>query len=115
MDGAGDRLDEHGLLVAQLIGYDVQLAAVCGELLAPPSTGVGAETGLETRFDVADGDPVAAVGETGPARVAQVDSPGGTLQDRVDDDPGAGGEVVAVGEQLSHRLVTGHQGKRHQS
>jgi hypothetical protein len=106
---ARDGLDEHGLLVGQLLRHHVQLAAVGRELLAPSASGVRAETGLQPGLDVPDGDPVAAVGETGAAGFARVDAARGALQDRVDDDPGTGREVDAVGEQLGDRLVPGDQ------
>src|SRR3954471_2642926 len=46
---AGQRLDEHRVLVGQLVGDGVQLRLVRDEALAPAAAAVAAETGLEAR------------------------------------------------------------------
>ena len=113
VDGARDRLDQDRLLVREPLGHRVQLAAVGDEGLAPAAAGVGAEAGLEAGGEVADGDPAAAVGGARGARLARLDAAGGAGQDRVDHHAGAGGQVLAVVEEVGHDLVARHERHRH--
>ena len=104
-----ERLHEQRLLVGPALGHHVHLAAVRDQLLAPAATGVLAEPGLQSRREVADGDPRAAVGVAGHAvlagstpRAAHVST--GSRTTRV-----PASQVLAVLEQLGDDLVAGHE------
>ena len=113
VDGAGHRLDQDRLLVGVALRHGVELAAMGDQLLAPPAAGVRAEAGLQAGGEVADGDPVAAVGGTRSQQaVAGVDAPGGAGEHRVDDDAGARRQVLAVVDQLGDHLVAGDERHR---
>ena len=56
MDAAGDRLDEHRLLVGHVVADAVQLALVGDELRCPAAAGRAAEAGLDARFEIARGE-----------------------------------------------------------
>ena len=110
---ARERLHEQRLLVRPALGHHVHLAAVRDQLLAPAAAGVLAEPGLQPGREVADGDPRAAVGVAGHAVLARLDAAGRAGEHRVEDDPGAGLQVLAVLEQLGDHLVAGHERQRH--
>ena len=112
--GAGHRLDQQRLLVGVALGDHVHLAAVRRQLLAPAAAGVLAEPGLEAGRQVADGDPAAPVGGAGRAVLAGLHAAGGAGQHRVEHDPGAGRQVLAVVQELADDLVAGHERQRHE-
>ena len=107
VDRARRRLDHHRGLVAHPVGHAVQLALVGDERGAPAAARVGAEAGLQTGLQVAEGETLASIGGalgTGFAR--RVDAAGRAGQHGLDDDTRA---VVEV----AHDLVPGHERERH--
>ncbi len=64
-------------------------------LVAPAATGVGAEAGLQARFEVAERDPLAQIDPTGVARRAHGgDAPGHARQHRHQHDTAGGATAV---------------------
>lgn len=112
MHGAGERLDEHGPLVRQVVRHRAQLRPVGGQPLAPPAPGRGAVPRLQSWLEVADRHPLAVVTPALGARPARLQAAGLAREHRVDDDAGAPGQVLAVLGELRHDLVAEHARQR---
>ena len=104
---AGERLDQHGVLVGEVVGHGVQLRLVGDEALAPAAAGLAAEAGLQARGDVAVGR-VAAQRAAGPARTRgrAAEAAGGAAERGLDDDALA---AARAGADLAHDLVAGDE------
>ena len=89
--GAGGRLDHDGVVVAQLVGDDVELAAVGDQPGGrPPAAGVGAVADLQARGEMAEGDALAAARAAFAAGGARRrDAAGDAAEHRLDHHPGA--------------------------
>src|SRR4051794_10364040 len=114
MYGAGQRLDQYGASVRQVVRNRAQLRDVCDELATPAAAGVMAVTRLQAGGDVADGDAVAAVAATGRAGGALLEPASNATQDRVEHDARALRVAVRVIEELTHDLVSGNERHGHQ-
>ncbi len=103
---ARGRLDQHGLLVGQVVGDGDELGLVGDEQGRPPAAGRLAEPGLQARFEVPEGDALAEVRAVGRAHVAhRLDAPHDAGEDGDEHDSPA---VVGV----AHDLVAGHERER---
>src|SRR5690606_21496179 len=106
VDRAGGGLDEHGLLVGDVVGDLDDLGRVDDHLLGPAAAGGLAVAALQPGLEIAEGDPLAQVDATGPAHGARrADAPGGAVQHGDDDDP-------ATVLEVAHDLVAGRERER---
>jgi len=109
---AGERLGQHGVLVADVLGDEVELGAVGDERLAPTTAGLPAEADLEAGGDV-PGDHLATEGVAAGVAVDAlgIDPPRLAAEGRFDDDPLA---APVAAEDLTDDLVAGDEGGRGQ-
>src|SRR3954466_9967085 len=114
MYGAGQRLDQYGASVGEVVRNCPPLRDVVDELPAPAAAGVMAVTGLQAGGDVADGDAVTAVAATRSARGALLEPASNATQDGIEHDAGALRVAVRVIEELTHDLVPGNERHGHE-
>ena len=109
VDAAGQRLDEHGPLVAHALGQAVQLGLVGHELLGPAAPRRAAEPGLDAGFEDSGGEVgvVVAVARRG-AGERRREAAGLVAEHRLQHHASA---VL----QLADDLVAGQNGKLTQS
>jgi hypothetical protein len=96
--GAGGRLDEHGGLVGQVVGYGDELGLVRHHQRRPPAAGALAEATLQPRLQVTEADALAAVDVAGRARGADGGDPAGHAAEHGDDHDA--GPVVELADDL---------------
>ena len=122
VDGAGGRLDQHGVLVGQRVGHGVELAGVGHQRGGrPAAAGVGAEPGLEPGGQ-ARRRPGCRTGRCARRRTGRTtgsDVAGRAAEHRLDDGPGARGERSVRRGRCRRRRARpttswpGTKGKRH--
>ena len=103
VDAAGERLDEHGALVGDVVADAVQLGLVGDELRRPAAARRAAEPGLDACVEVAGGEVGVVVAVAGRGAVERwAEAAGLVAEHRLEHDAGA---VV----ELADDLVAGHE------
>ena len=112
MDGTGQRLDQHGVIVSEVVRHGVQLRSVGHEHTAPAASGVRAVPRLEPGRHMPDRDAITSRRLARGAGRARLDPARRARQHRLQDDPGSRGETVDVVQEVGHDLVPGDEGHR---